>query len=598
MSSVSIGESAGKTKSGSGELVRSLDWKGAFWVAAGVPPLVLFSIGGIAGTTGKLAFLVWMISMVMGFLQSFTYAEIAGMFGNKSGGASVYGATAWLRYSKFIAPLSVWCNWFAWSPVLSLGCAIAAGYILNALAPIPAADSQAVLDWAAANSTSIAADSPRVAEWMTANAGKTAQDAIAALLPGDGVSALTPALRTWEALTLNIPGLGALHFNSTFVIGGLLMLIMFWIQHRGIASTAKAQKTLAIIVLVPLLLVGLVPILTGSIVGANVTGLVPPTAGYSGVDGTWSLGGWTLFLGGLYIAAWSTYGFETAVCYTSELKNPKIDTFKAIFYSGLLCCLFFFIVPFAFQGVLGTSGMLAPGIVDGTGVAAALGGMVGGGKIVVQIFVILMILALFLAIMTAMAGSSRTLYQGSVDGWLPRYLSKVNDHGAPTRAMWTDFAFNLFLLALASDLGGYFWVLAISNVGYIIFNFLNLNAGWIHRVDSGHIERPWKAPTWLIGLNTVLAFVNALFLGAGAKVWGYPGVLWAGLIFAALIIPVFCYRHFIQDGGKFPPGSLEALGLKEGDMGQRKAGMLPYVTLIAGAALVLWANWFFQLPAA
>ena len=131
---------------GGGELVRALDWKGAFWVAAGVPPLVLFSIGGIAGTTGKLAFLVWMISMVMGFLQSFTYAEIAGMFGNKSGGASVYGATAWLRYSKFIAPLSVWCNWFAWSPVLSLGCVIAAGYILNALFPIPAGDSQMVLD--------------------------------------------------------------------------------------------------------------------------------------------------------------------------------------------------------------------------------------------------------------------------------------------------------------------------------------------------------------------------------------------------------------------------------------------------------------------
>ena len=76
--------------------------------------------------------------MIMGFIQSFTYAEIAGLFPNKSGGASVYGATAWLRYSKFIAPLSVWCNWFAWSPVLSLGCSIAAAYILNALAPIPA----------------------------------------------------------------------------------------------------------------------------------------------------------------------------------------------------------------------------------------------------------------------------------------------------------------------------------------------------------------------------------------------------------------------------------------------------------------------------
>ena len=50
--------------------------------------------------------------------------------------------------------------------------------------------------------------------------------------------------------------------------------------------------------------------------------------------------------------------------------------------------------------------------------------------------------------------------------------------------MWTDFGFNLILLALASDVGGYFYVLAISNVGYIMFNFLNLNAGWIHRIDS------------------------------------------------------------------------------------------------------------------
>ena len=58
----------------------------------------------------------------MGFVQSFTYAEIAGLFPNKSGGASIYGAAAWVRYSKLIAPLSVWCNWFAWSPVLSLGC--------------------------------------------------------------------------------------------------------------------------------------------------------------------------------------------------------------------------------------------------------------------------------------------------------------------------------------------------------------------------------------------------------------------------------------------------------------------------------------------
>ncbi|TIX46400.1 MAG: amino acid permease, partial [Mesorhizobium sp.] len=108
------------------------------------------------------------------------------------------------------------------------------------------------------------------------------------------------------------------------------------------------------------------------------------------------------------------------------------------------------LVPFTFQGVLGLNGMLATPIVDGSGVADALAGMVGGGQLIHSLLVMLMILALVLCIMTAMAGSSRTLYQGSVDGWLPRYLSHVNEHGAPTRAMWTDLIFNLAVLAIAS----------------------------------------------------------------------------------------------------------------------------------------------------
>ncbi len=581
------------TQEGSGQMVRALSWKGAFWVAAGVPPLVLFSIGGIAGTVGQYAFVVWMLSMLMGFSQSFTYAEMAGMFGNKSGGTSVYGATAWLRYGKLIAPLSVWCNWFAWSPVLSLGCAIAAGYILNALFPIPLADSQPVLDWVAANIANYTTETASVVQYMSDNAGITAEAAIQAVAAADGVTALTPWFRTYEAFALTIPGLGTLHFNSTFIIGVVLMLAILMIQERGVAQTASAQKLLAIIVLVPLLLVGLVPLLTGSIDWMNVTNLMPPAASE---DGDWTLGGWTLFLGGMYIAAWSTYGFETAVCYTRELKDPKRDTFRAIFYSGLLCTIFFFLIPFSFQGYLGQDGMTQPGIVDGTGVGEVLGNMIGGGPVVTQIFVILMIMALFLAIMTAMAGSSRTLYQGSRDGWLPKFLGKVNTHGAPRNAMWTDVVFNVFLLALASDAGGYFYVLAISNVGYILFNFLNLNAGWIHRIDSAHMERPWKAPTWLIGVNTILAFVNALFLGAGAKVWGYENALWSGLIFASFIFPVFWYRHYIVDGGKFPKEAYDDLGLPFGELGERKAGIRPYLALVLGAAVVLWANWFFVLP--
>ena len=90
----------------------------------------------------------------------------------------------------------------------------------------------------------------------------------------------------------------------------------------------------------------------------------------------------------------------------------------------------------------------------------------------------MLILALVLSLMTSMAGSSRTLYQASVDGWLPKYLSRLNAHGAPTNAMLTNLGFNLLLL-LMSD---YVFVIAAANVGYLIFNFLNLNC----RLDSPH----------------------------------------------------------------------------------------------------------------
>ncbi|MFH3480783.1 APC family permease [Xanthobacter sp. V4C-8] len=557
-----------------GRLHRSISWTGAFWVASGVPALVLFSIGGIAGMTGTLSFLIWGISIGMGFIQSFIYAEIAGLFPNKSGGASIYGAAAWVRYVKLVAPLSVWCNWFAWSPVLSLGCSIAAAYILNALAPVPALNS------------------PEVAQWLTVHGasltGTEAEKAAAA------VAALTPHIRDWTLMTHAI-GPVSFSLNAAFFVGAALMLLVFAIQHRGILGTANVQKWIGLSVIVPMLVVGIVPLLTGQVNWSNFSPLVPLAAAGAPDAGSWNIPGWTLVLGGLFIAAWSTYGFETAVCYTGEFRNPERDTFKAIFYSGLLCLALFILVPFTFQGVLGLGGMLDPAIVDGSGVAQAMAHMVGGGKIVESVLVMLMILALMLSIMTAMAGSSRTLYQGAVDGWLPRYLDHVNEHGAPTRAMWTDLWFNIVLLAIAcADSTSFFFVLAVANVGYIIFNFLNLNSGWIHRIDSAHVDRPYKAPTFILALGTLFAFVNAVFMGAGAKVWN-PVALWAGLITAALIIPVFIYRHYIQDGGKFPHETFEDLTIGDGKHTQKRAGMLPYLALVAGLVVVLASNWLFQL---
>jgi amino acid transporter len=542
---VSVSGGGAGVAEGSGQeggLKRAISWQGAFWVAAGVPALVLFSIGGIAATVGVPSWLVWTISVCFGFLQAFTYAEIAGLFPNKSGGASVYGATAWLKYGKMIAPISVWCNWLAWSPVLAIGVGIAAGYILTALFPADA------------------------------------------------------AIVTWHITLLDLSGLKeglTLRIDSTFVLGATILVIVFFAQHHGISRLAKIQTIMAIATLVPLLLIGVVPLVTGDVIAANFSPFAPIAYGADGniiMDSTkwaWDIDGWTLFLGGMFIAAWSTYAFETAICYTSEFKNPATDTFKAIFFAGLLCIFAYTVIPLSFQGSLGVEGMLEPGIVDGSGVAAAMAHMIGGGAFVGNIVVIMLIFALILAVMTSMAGSSRTLYQGAADGWLPKYLSHVNHHGAPTRAMWTDLGFNLILL-LMSD---YLFVLAVSNCCYIVFNFLNLNSGWIHRMDNGHVKRPWRAPTWILAVGFVLSFVNLVFMGAGANVWG-AGTLMTGIVVISLIIPVFLFRHYVQDKGVFPANMLADIEI-DGEIPGKKAGVLPYIVLIVGVAVVWASNSYF-----
>lgn len=520
-------------------MVRDVDWKQVVFIVAGVPALVLFSMGGISATVGAPAWLVWTISVLFGFAQAFTYAEIAGLHPSKTGGAAVHGATAWIRYSRLLAPLSLWSNWLAWTPVLAIGSGLGAGYLLSIFFP---------------------AQSPVTAWQVTLmDLGFVSKD-----------------------LTLRV--------NATFLLAAGIMLAVFAIQHRGILRTAQISTILTIASLLPLFIVCVTPLLAGDVQAGNFVPFTPlATDNGHVVPGVWDRAGIRLFLGGLFIAAWSAYAFETTVCYMSEFKNPGRDMPRAIIASGLICIAAYVTIPVVFQGVLGTQRMLDPAIGDGSGMGLALASMLGAGPVVTRILVILLFFSLMMSIITAMAGSSRTLNQGGRDGWLPKYLGYLNPHGAPTRAMWTDLAFNLILLSMSN----YLFVLAVSNCNYLIFNFLNLNAAWIHRIDNPRVKRPWRTPDWLLALGTALAYVNAFLLGAGANVWG-NGTLASGFVSAAMIIPVFAFRHYVIDKGIFPKHMYEDLLLPgETELGPKRAGVLPYLALLGGLGSCLLGYFIF-----
>ena len=59
-------------------MMRDVDWKQVVFIAAGVPALVLFSMGGISATVGAPAWLVWTISVLFGFARE---AEATTAFG-------------------------------------------------------------------------------------------------------------------------------------------------------------------------------------------------------------------------------------------------------------------------------------------------------------------------------------------------------------------------------------------------------------------------------------------------------------------------------------------------------------------------------------
>ena len=114
-----------------------------------------------------------------------------------------------------------------------------------------------------------------------------------------------------------------------------------------------------------------------------------------------------------------------------------------------------------------------------------------------------------------------------------RNISITSTNGAPTRAM-DDFAFNLLLLAIASDLRLFLRARCLQSLYHL--QLPNLNAGWI---QDG--SRPCRAAVEGADLSPhYYSFRQRCFSAPVPR----SGAIqpWVGFIFAALILPVFIYR--------------------------------------------------------
>ena len=72
-----MSENTAIQESGSGELVKSIDWKQGLIIAMGVPILILPSIFDISDTVWAFSIIIWSVSVIQGFLQNFAIGEMA-----------------------------------------------------------------------------------------------------------------------------------------------------------------------------------------------------------------------------------------------------------------------------------------------------------------------------------------------------------------------------------------------------------------------------------------------------------------------------------------------------------------------------------------
>ncbi|MBO1268243.1 APC family permease [Arthrobacter cavernae] len=100
---------------------KTLRWWDGFTISLSIPAALFIVIGYAMGSLGAwtaiaLAFAVALIAC----LQNYVYSEMAGMFGEKVGGISMYANQGWRSRTTLAGPVATFGYWFSWSSSLAI----------------------------------------------------------------------------------------------------------------------------------------------------------------------------------------------------------------------------------------------------------------------------------------------------------------------------------------------------------------------------------------------------------------------------------------------------------------------------------------------
>ena len=316
-------------------------------------------------------------------------------------------------------------------------------------------------------------------DWL----GYVGTTAAVAIVIGEYVGPLLPALRNHEALT-----------------GSGVVLVFALIQWRGIRVgnivqlVTSSVKGIALVALAIAAFVMTVPD-TPSIAPAAVA-LESPSR--------------MLLLAAIVVglqSAINTYdGWTAPVYFGEEIKNPSRQIPRAMIGGVILVLLIYLALNIAFLRVVGIEAMAGDPFVAATAASRLFGPM---GDTVLRV---LMIVSLLASVNAMLLGGSRIPYAMSRDRLMPAVMGRVNAGGTPVPALIVETIASLILIATGT-FNALIALLAFFFVANYVLVFTSL---FVQRHRAPDLPRPFRVPLYPFVPGLALAGSVAFLV---ASVW-------------------------------------------------------------------------------
>ena len=103
------------------EYQQTLRWWDGFTISLSIPAALFILVGYALGALGAWTAIALVVAVaVFAAMQNNIYSELAGMFGHKVGGISLYANQAWKQRTTLAGPLATFGYWFSWSSSLAI----------------------------------------------------------------------------------------------------------------------------------------------------------------------------------------------------------------------------------------------------------------------------------------------------------------------------------------------------------------------------------------------------------------------------------------------------------------------------------------------